>query len=776
MKTDQKMFSARGASNLIKLAVLLACLSSVVHGDELANLQLLRNRCLYFAVGHAPNNATVISIRHGLWAQSPFSPAGEIDLAASGFSLAALPAAVANGLIPAGAASAIASSASARIRQLVTKSAAATSANTIALYGNGGVLFHYYTWDAASGEFHGNAGVEISPIDTSLLMFGLLTCANYFGGAVAQDYAATRDAIRWHDWFDTSVNQFYGSYLPGSGFQGHWDWYTQETMLICLMAAMSDPQVDALAAWHGWRRDVQTYVSPGPNPQTFSCYATWFGDPFTLFYGQAFLDFSRFGADGDGVNWFQQGQTAYQGHVEFFHKERNYLDALTLGFHAGLSGTYTFAKPNSSGNTPIVQSDATVYTTAGGLDYYATTPAANPLAQALSGLVAGGGLFDWHGWPVETVIATNAAHAVANNYIVGQDISVTAVAIENYLTHRIHNLVLQDPRLCATLSLIFPALLGTAVDAPALPWIQGGNTNWFWQVNVAHDGSAAAQSGAIGDNQETWFQATTNGPGSLLFWWKVSSEPNDFLEFYAYTATQTQAVARISGNANWQQCAVFLSATNPYTMKWRYVKNGSVSQGADAGWVDQITWLPCPCGTHVPQLFFQDSSGLMASWVVNSTGMCQFTRVLAKTGGWTLKAAGDLDGDGVSDLLFQTPSGDTAGWFLNADGSTRSVINWGNTGAWGLRACGDYVGEGHAQLFFQSPAGMVALWHISTNGVFQGSEVLVNAGGWRLCAALPHDSAGRADLYWQTAAGLVAVWRQQPGGGVVAQVIGGTGA
>ena len=174
------------------------------------------------------------------------------------------------------------------------------------------------------------------------------------------------------------------------------------------------------------------------------------------------------------------------------------------------------------------------------------------------------------------------------------------------------------------------------------------------------------------------------------------------------------------------------------------------------------------------QVFFQDGGGLVASWLLATNGNFQSARLLGAAGAWQLLAAGDVDGDGISDLLFQTPAGDTAGWLLNTNGAIRGVIQWGNVGAWKLRACADYTGEGVAQLFFQDPSGTVAFWHLSTNGLFQSAEVLVHAGGWRLCAAIPHAVDGPADLYWQTVTGLVAVWQQQPFGGVLAQLIGGT--
>jgi len=177
------------------------------------------------------------------------------------------------------------------------------------------------------------------------------------------------------------------------------------------------------------------------------------------------------------------------------------------------------------------------------------------------------------------------------------------------------------------------------------------------------------------------------------------------------------------------------------------------------------------------QLFFQNGDGLVASWLLATNGTFQVTRLLGEAGAWQLMTAGDVDGDGVSDLLFQDAAGNTAGWLLETNGATRSVINWGNVGTWEVRACADYTGEGHDQIFFQLPNGLTALWHLTTNGTFQSAEmVLTNASGWRLSAAAPHALGGPADLYWQNATGLVAVWQQQSGGGVLAQVVGTTGA
>ena len=77
------------------------------------------------------------------------------------------------------------------------------------------------------------------------------------------------------------------------------------------------------------------------------------------------------------------------------------------------------------------------------------------------------------------------------------------------------------------------AEIGEAVDATSISWSSGGNAHWFNQSEVYNNDGDAAQSGQIGNNEETWVSAVVNGEASLSFFWKVSSEANcDFLKFY----------------------------------------------------------------------------------------------------------------------------------------------------------------------------------------------------------------------------------------------------
>lgn len=129
--------------------------------------------------------------------------------------------------------------------------------------------------------------------------------------------------------------------------------------------------------------------------------------------------------------------------------------------------------------------------------------------------------------------------------------------------------------------------LGQALDASGLDWYCSGDAEWFSETNVNHSGGSAAQSGPIGHDQYSTLQTEVVGPGTLTFWWKVSSESGyDSLYFEG-----SGHYARISGEVDWQPVSLKISA-GPQTLEWGYSKDPDVSAGADAGWVDQVSFEP----------------------------------------------------------------------------------------------------------------------------------------------------------------------------------------
>jgi alpha-tubulin suppressor-like RCC1 family protein len=184
----------------------------------------------------------------------------------------------------------------------------------------------------------------------------------------------------------------------------------------------------------------------------------------------------------------------------------------------------------------------------------------------------------------------------------------------------------------ATVSI--PLTLPGALNTTNLVWSGSGMAPWFAQTAVSHDGFAAARSGAITDSQSSVLQTAVTGPGTLSFWWKVSSE-EDF-DYLTFTVNGTAPVPAISGESGWEQVTLHLSsATN--TLRWTYAKDESVSDGLDAAWVDEVSFTP-----DLPAILASPQSqtvmaGASVTLSVSATGQtaCQWLKDGAELAGST---------------------------------------------------------------------------------------------------------------------------------------------
>jgi hypothetical protein len=119
-------------------------------------------------------------------------------------------------------------------------------------------------------------------------------------------------------------------------------------------------------------------------------------------------------------------------------------------------------------------------------------------------------------------------------------------------------------------------------------WFRRGNANWLVTNVNPGGGDYSAQSGSIGDNQSSTLSVThTTGAGTISFKRRVSSEDDfDFLRFYIDGGA---AVGSWSGDQNWARSSYPVTA-GTHTFTWTYSKDGSVSSGLDAAWIDDITF------------------------------------------------------------------------------------------------------------------------------------------------------------------------------------------
>lgn len=147
--------------------------------------------------------------------------------------------------------------------------------------------------------------------------------------------------------------------------------------------------------------------------------------------------------------------------------------------------------------------------------------------------------------------------------------------------------------------LVPPIQFGSALNATNFLWASTGNAAWFTETNVVHNGEAAAQSGPIMDSQMSALQTTLIGPGTLSFWWKVSSEPFfDFLNF----SINGQVLGAISGEVDWE-LEQFDVPAGTNVLSWTYAKDSAVSVGMDAGWLSEVAYQ-----TNAPMIIQQPIS------------------------------------------------------------------------------------------------------------------------------------------------------------------------
>jgi subtilisin family serine protease len=129
--------------------------------------------------------------------------------------------------------------------------------------------------------------------------------------------------------------------------------------------------------------------------------------------------------------------------------------------------------------------------------------------------------------------------------------------------------------------------LDEALDNTSLPWTTAGDAGWFGQTTVScHDGDAA-KSGSISNEQSSSIETIVTGPGSLSFYWKVSSEKNyDFLIFSIDGISYSQ----MSGEVPCHK-VTYEIAPGDHILMWSYTKDKSESGGSDAGWLDEVVFI-----------------------------------------------------------------------------------------------------------------------------------------------------------------------------------------
>jgi hypothetical protein len=167
-----------------------------------------------------------------------------------------------------------------------------------------GFFYHFIDMESGARE----PGSEVSSIDTSMLLCGVLTCRAYFQDAQIQSLATQiYDRVDW-PWMLNGGSTFSMGWTPENGFiTTRWDTYS-ELMMLYLLAIGSTTQPVPASSWDAFARPSLTYAG-----------YTYITDPYASLsihqYSHAWFDF-RNRADAY-ANYFDNSVTATAAHRQF---------------------------------------------------------------------------------------------------------------------------------------------------------------------------------------------------------------------------------------------------------------------------------------------------------------------------------------------------------------------------------------------------------------------------------------------------------------------------
>jgi len=229
------------------------------------------------------------------------------SIAAVGFALTAYPIGVARGWV---------SRAAARRRVLATLRFfhdAPQGPDARGVTGHQGFFYHFL--DLKSGERFEH--IELSTVDTALLLAGMLFCQSYFNRLEAEEAEIRRlaEAIyrrvdwRWAQQTPNEAPAIGMGWTPEAGFIPYsWRGYN-EGMIIYLLALGSPTHPVAGDAWGAWQRDFDRSWGLNYGPQPHLGFAPMFGHQYT----QVWVDLRGVRDSymrGKGLDYFENSRRA----------------------------------------------------------------------------------------------------------------------------------------------------------------------------------------------------------------------------------------------------------------------------------------------------------------------------------------------------------------------------------------------------------------------------------------------------------------------------------
>ncbi len=135
----------------------------------------------------------------------------------------------------------------------------------------------------------------------------------------------------------------------------------------------------------------------------------------------------------------------------------------------------------------------------------------------------------------------------------------------------------------------------SGLDNPYDAWAFGGDGQWYGLKDTSNGGRDSATHTPIGDNEETWLETEIEGPRTLYFSWKVSSEQG--YDWGRFLLNNVEAVPAITGEEGWTRHRIDIPS-GLHKVRWQYEKDWSAKGGSDQLWLDGIAIMSTDFGVE----------------------------------------------------------------------------------------------------------------------------------------------------------------------------------
>jgi hypothetical protein len=289
-----------------------------------------------------------------------------------------------------------------------------------------GFYYHFHDWETGARMWN----CEVSSIDTSLLMAGVLTCRACFSDPeIIRLATELYERVDW-PWMLNGSQAFSMGWRPETGFlESRWDHYC-ELMVLYWLALGSPTHPVPTSTWLSWSRPLRTYYG-----ETF----VWSPAPlFVHQFSHAWLDFRAW--RDRGVDWFENSRAATNAHRLWSLDHRNRFplwsdDLWGVTSSDSAHGYVAWGGPPDTG--PL---DGTIVpcAAAGSLPFL---PEACLRTLAFQKAHYGGLIWCRYGF----VDAFNPHNGWVNPDVIGIDLGITLLMVENLASGLIWGLFNQDP-------------------------------------------------------------------------------------------------------------------------------------------------------------------------------------------------------------------------------------------------------------------------------------------------------------------------------------------